>query len=139
MATSSIGSFRFIQLSEPPQPPKKHVEIIQRQGVNGSAIWETGTKGVPFSVRSKVDARDVAHAFRLWHDYVQTIGERLTITWGGQTPVYWFEWLSGRQSYYVVVLDVTEPLIRRVASSSGGLNYPHGAWLEATWKLLAVT
>lgn len=129
MALYSIGAFQFFTLIGTPEPPKRDLEIIARQGVNGVAVWDTGTRGHPFTVRSQVDQRDLEHAWTTWHEYVAEIGEVRPLYWASITPV----------NYKVLIKDVTDHRIKPIApGSSGGYHFPSLAWLEATWTLIAI-
>lgn len=52
----AIGPFTFIRLSRPPERVGAQWAIAARAGVAGVAIWNTGSRGVPFTVDSEAVA-----------------------------------------------------------------------------------
>jgi hypothetical protein len=128
---NSIGSYQFIAMHNPPEPPKEDVEVIARQGVDGIAAWLTGERGHQASTRTGVDASSRSHAWELYQGYLDLIGTVVGC-------VYASEGMVG-QGFQVLVRDVKHPpKIRAMGASSGGLNPPSTHWLEVEWELWSV-
>lgn len=131
MSINSIGSFQFISLDPPPEPPKEDVDAIQRQGVNGTAFWLTGNRGHETVSESFVDSRDQAHAWQLWLGYQSLIGTVATCVHAGMATV--------TQGFRVAVKDVKLKRMHKFGATSGGINPPSAWGVWAEWHLIAVS
>lgn len=123
-----IGHLRFFTLSPPPEIAKESVELVTRQGVNGTAAWLTGQRGVPRVHQTKVDCLTVGAADATFtNQYRPLIGAIVNVIWAN---------LAMGQ---FLVKDVRNKQITALALSSGGLLGGAGrAWLEAEWELISI-
>lgn len=135
MATSFIGSFEFVTLHHPQDrgaPPlltAEQTDIIQRPGVDGTAIMLMGVKGESFQMRSFVNVPTFALANDLMALYRDLIGEApQTVVWNG------VDYEIAYQVKYAV-LDVKPISLRAVSVVSGGLSGGTGAVVDALWTL----
>ena len=128
---NSIGEYVFIGLHGNPDPPKEAVEIMERPGVDGIGVWRLGRWGKPFFMRSQVDVASMAAAAVLLGRYRDMIG---------QDPVSMIQDNvdSAACGFLVVVEDVRQERCHAIENSTGGINPPSLAWLEAGWRLRAV-
>ena len=126
-----IGNFQFLALHGHPVPPKGQPQVLARPGVDGVGIWRTGERGVPFEMVSQVDMPDMATARRVFKLYVESIEQN-------PVPLIQDDYDYAAEGFNVVVLDVQERQRHALATSTGGLNLPSLAYLEAAWVLIAV-
>jgi len=138
MAINRLGKFFFISLSgpedrgTPPQTLREQVEIVQRPGYDGSAIIRLGTKGVPFQMRSFVDATNGLAAMQLGKLYEEAQGQGpFGLIWGG------INFFSRYKVVYVPV-EVRVMKVRTLHTAVGGLYPPSRGCVEAIWTLLPV-
>jgi hypothetical protein len=137
--TNSLGPFSFVTLhvpsdrGAPPIIPAMDAEIVQRAGVDGSAVQRLGVKAQPFQMRSGVDLLSFADAntqLALYMEYQNF--EALGLIWGG------VDYQSNFSTLYLPVR--IEPIrIRKISGAVGGINGSAAtAWLEALWTLLPI-
>ena len=109
----------------PPKIPTDMVEVVERPGVNGSAIRLLGKKREEFQMFSGVGTASHAAGVFLLTDYQLAQGEIQPLIWAG---------LDFSDRMQVAILHV-EPLraIRLGAATDGSL-----AWIEAVWTLKPV-
>ena len=128
---NSIGPFVFTALFGTPVVPAEQAELVARRGVDGTALWRTGSRGEPFQMRSLVDypsiavGHQMAYYYRLYQNQVAGLwlvqdGVNYAIAWG----------------LHVNVLDVRTQRIEAVAKSTGGLNPPGLCVVEADWTMI---
>ena len=105
--------------------PADMVEVIERPGVNGSAIRLLGKKREPFQMFSGVGEASHSAGVVLLSDYQLAQGEIQPLVWAG---------LDFSDQMQVAILHV-EPIraIRISAATDGSL-----AWVEAVWTLKPV-
>ena len=127
----SIGKFEFLALYGRPDVLRQQIEIAVRPGVDGVAIWKTGRRGKPFTLRSAVDANSIGHAQQLFYQYAQLIG-------ADPVPLVFADMASVNDDVLVAVLDVRPITIRAIAGGVGGLNGPSYGWCECDWDLVPV-
>ncbi|HEY4760950.1 MAG TPA: hypothetical protein VIH42_10260 [Thermoguttaceae bacterium] len=127
-----IGNFRFLALQGNPDVFKEQLEVIMRPGVDGLAIWQTGSRGRPFTLRSVVDAVDIFHARNLFYEYAQLIGADPVI-------MIWSDMSTLNDDCKVAVLDVRAAVIRSILGGVGGLNPPSHGWCECDWDLVLLS
>lgn len=133
MADQSIGNFDFLILSGSVVPPSPRIEPFVRPGVDGVGFVDLGRQPEPFTLRSKVDAADLAVAQDLFERYLELKGSNpVPLVKDGLDSA------GGRCPYLVKVIDVKQVVCRAIFGCVGGLNYPSYAWLEADWHLVAV-
>ena len=128
MAQNSIGSFLFTAFDgarargAPPWIPADRIEVIERPGVNGSAIRLLGKKREAFQMISGVGTATRPIGNELSKDYQRSQGEIQPLFWAGD---------DFSDVMQVGILHV-EPLrvITLGAASDGS-----GAWVEAVWTL----
>ena len=129
--TNSIGAFTFIALDGNVVFPRPHAEISQRPGIDGTGLWLQGTFGDQFTLRSKVDKASMDTASDSMQAYGLNVG---TIAELVKDDLDYYD------AYVVkfLVVAVRQVTMHAIETSSGGLNAPSAAWLEADWDLVAV-
>lgn len=131
LGTNQIGDFIFIALLGQREPPRQQLEIEARPSVDGLTIIRTGSRGVPFRLRSQVDQGTYNGAWTTFRSYLALINaDPVAMVQGGIN--------STAEGFKVQVLDVRPVKIGPIKSSSGGLNAPSAAWLECDWDLVAI-
>lgn len=124
--------FQFWE-GEPPSPPRQQVETFQRPGVAGTGFRLLGQRGQPLEARVTAHLINYAVTRPLLTEYRSLIGE---------DPVE--VWFNGRRlvtdwQVKFAVLDVEEIECRTCVRLLGpGYNYPAGASLVTSWRLLPV-
>lgn len=126
-ATSSLGPFNFLKLEGNPVGLKPQLEIVSRPGIDGVEVWDAGTRGTPFQMRSYVDESTHALAQVLMATYRDYIKQTLRLDWEG-------EFFAN-----CTVLDVRQVAARKLGGSSGGISPGASALLVADWVLVAVS
>ena len=131
---NQIDEFTFIDLAGMPDVVKNQVAVLERHGVDGTTIVKTGKRGAPFTLRSKVDAEDLAAGLQAFNDYTSLLdtdpetGHPVDITYQDQ------DLSTGGLSF--IVLDVKLAVLKAISGPSGGLNPPSRAWLECDWTIV---
>ncbi len=126
----AIGNFNFVSMSQPSLRPAQQPHIEARPGVNGVAVWKTGTRGVPFVVRTMVDVLTPTGAVQLFALYRNAI----------LTEPMVFEFMIPHD-HPVLVLDV-QPVpgeVSAVLIGVGGVNGLSQGICRAEWTLLPLT
>ena len=137
MATNSIGSFQFVRLSSPNgradcmETVYQHSELIQRPGIDGTALLQLGLKGDPFQVASFVDVDTFSNAQILRIQYKSLCGIAPQIVICAGTNYY------NPLGHKYFVVDVKAEATR-IGASSGGLVGGAQARVDATWTLVPV-
>jgi hypothetical protein len=133
-AINYIGSYPFLDIEgEVPLVSGEQLRLIEREGVDGVFIMQTGERGKPFNVRTIVDAPNLATAMSYYNSYVTAIdSDPLTLTWHG------LNLSAGNQLYQVLDVRPVPGMIRWVGAVAGGLNYPSFAICMCDWTLLPV-
>jgi hypothetical protein len=126
-----IGAYTFIALDGNVILPREHAEITQRPGIAGTGLWLQGTFGDQFTLRSRVDEESMEAASDLMRGYSLSVG---TIVQLVKDDLDYYD------AYVVkfLVVAVRQVTMHAIETSSGGLNAPSAAWLEADWDLVAV-
>jgi hypothetical protein len=121
--------FQFLQVLGTPVASVPRLQVETRPGVNGIAIWDTASRGRPFTLSTTVDTDTIAAAQALLVLYRELIGS--------STPTQYFQF----NVFYanVAVLDVREDETSPLGASSGGLSTSAGALLRAQWDLVVTT
>jgi hypothetical protein len=139
MAQFSLESFDFIRLTidgDPGNLPPVITPIAgmtQRPGVDGTGVFDHGTKGMPFQAESLVDVDSHETGHFLADDYRELIlSGPLSLVYAGVDYEVDFE-----TNY--LVLDVKPINVRTIGASAGGLSGNAGAVVRATWKLLPIS
>lgn len=128
--TFRIGSFYFLSIDGVPPVRQQQPQVIVRPGVDGVSFWLTGSRGVPFTVRTRVDCESKDDAFAKRYEYSQVVGVgKLPMVWGDQSMFL-------EDNAQVMVLAVRPIVCRELLASSGGLNSPSEGYLEAEWDLI---
>jgi hypothetical protein len=126
-----IGDFPFLEMQGVPDTVKRAVEVLDRQGVSGTAIWDVGLHSRPFNLRTSVDAETFSDAL-FWYDaYKNLIG-------GNPQPLMFRGANLSSAGLLFVVLDVRPIEIRLLARAVGGLFPPSFGWCQCEWSLLPV-
>ena len=124
----SIGIFDFLDLVGTPLGIGDSCIPIQRPGIDGTAVFKTGERCKPFTLRSEIDCYHPLHASVLYYNYRQIIGATVDMAWHG---IPWTGELSR-----VIVLDIEQPEILRLIGGVGGLSWPSFGYLKCNWKLV---
>ena len=133
MSQNSIGTFQVLEIIGVPDTVAHQLEMVMRPGVLGLGFWDTGKRGRPFQVETRVDAADLAQARSFFENYTRLVGRApVNIIWRGidlSTYLIRFQ-----------VLEVRAIDIRSLAAASGGgLNPPSLGWCHCAWTLVAVS
>lgn len=132
MAAYQIGEFEFLSLTFP-ELFKERPIVMDRPGVEGSAVWLTGRRGKPFTVRSTTDCQDLTDATLLLREYRDSIGgDPIDAGWNGLSIT------NDEEKLIVVDVRPVPGRIFRMAGATPGLRPPSLAWLECDWDLLLV-
>lgn len=126
-----IGPFYFIRMTGVPESLRQTCELIQRTGVDGSAVLRTGYRGRPFTLQTFVDASngwDGAVALSNYQNYIG--GDPVEVIYCNQP------WAAF--GCYFIILDVRPLQLHELYGAVGGLFYPSTAYVEAEWTLLPV-
>jgi hypothetical protein len=126
-----IGPEPFLDIRGVPDLLKARLQLVVRSGVDGTAIWDDGTRGQPFTVRAISDAETIGDAFDKFVRCTQLVdADPIDVRWAGA-------WLSMLGVLYQV-LDVRPVEVCSLANASGGMNWPSLGWCELEFDLLAV-
>ena len=131
LPVNAIGAERFLELLGVPGWILQRLELIERPGVNGTGIWDTGFRGRPFALRTRVDAPYLGDAMDAYLRYC------LFSDADPQRIIYRSMDLSGSGVLFQV-LDVRAVEIGENVTFHGGLNPPSLGWCECDWDLLPV-
>lgn len=135
--TNSIGSFSFVRLSsvngkaDAVETVYQHSEIIQRPGIDGTALLQLGLKGDPFQLSSMVDVDTFANAQTLRLNYKSIVANGLYVV------------ICAGKNYYnplghkYFILGVQSEATR-IGRSIGGLVGGAAARVDALWTLIPV-
>ncbi len=131
MALDQIQNFLFLSLSGSPVWPTERIKTIQRPGVDGTAFLLQGKASQPFTLVSQVDV-ETMEAGQVWLEHYQSLigGSPVALVQGGINYAL--------RNRYVEVLNVQQSKLHAIAGSTGGLNSPSGAFLEARWQLMGI-
>jgi hypothetical protein len=130
---NKIGDFEFITLQGPP-PDTLHeaVEVVARRGVDGVALWKSGSRGNPFSWTAGVDIDNFTQAMRQMEEYRELEGaDPVKVVFNDHD-------LSTEEELKFAVLRVSRRMVKKITSASGGLSASAGAWLETEWTLIPI-
>jgi len=124
-----IGPFSFVRLDAPPQRVQPQWEVAGRAGVPGTACWDTGERGEPFSVGSEA----VELTFL---DGRQAIQDYLTLVSGPPVTLF-YGTLEAAQKYKVLKVELLG--VKRVLGAFiGGSPLIFTALVFARWTLLPI-
>lgn len=135
----SLGTFDFIVLENlaggrggAPELTQRHLDIVQRPGVQGTGFIDLARKGTPFQMRSLVDVASEADAQALVENYYLAVGgDKLEIVWRDNN--YYSD-----HGIMFEVLRVEAPRSQIMTTIIGGLNVTNGGTgviVEAIWTL----
>ena len=129
---NQIGQFTFLDMRGPIGVTYFRIEVLERSGVNGVALWNGGFGGQPFRLQTRVDFLTQVEALQVFDTYVNTqFADAQSVVWHG-TPIV---------TYLYSVLDVKMVSIMPALSMIGGLSIPNGGngvMLTADWELIAI-
>lgn len=132
--THKIGDKQFLRLDGLPCGLSEQVEVIMRPGVDDVAIWVSGNRGKPFTVRSLVDAATVDDARGVFESYLTMKRQQHAMQWAD------YDFLN--EAFEVLVLDVQPARPQHIAARKtivGGLNVDDGDdgfFLYCDWTLI---
>lgn len=124
--THWIGPFPFVTLEGEVAVPKRRVDVLTRQGVDGVGVFVHGRVGQPFVLRSFADCADLGAARFLADNYPALIGAGVVIlVWNAMV-------------YPVHVLAVDEVAVRALGGGVGFLVADPAAAVSCDWTLVTV-
>jgi hypothetical protein len=127
----SIGNFTFLRISGAPQRAVSRWDVVQRAGVHGTALWDVGVVGVPFTVKAEAAAVSFAAARLFLPNYQSLIV-------AGPVPVS-HGVLETAQFYKVLDVRIAEGSPRAVLRLKiGGDPTWYQAIVESEWDLLPI-
>lgn len=125
-----IGPHLFLSIDGVPPVRQQQGQLVVRPGVNGVAFVLTGTRGVPFTVRTRVDCESKAAALAKRVEYAElAFAGKQSMIWGDHSVVT-------EDGAKVMVLEVRTLACGELLVSSGGLNPPSLGYLECEWDLI---
>jgi len=127
-----IGDHLFLSAGFP-EPVKERPLLMDRPGVEGSAIWLTGQRGKRYTVITKTDAHNLDHATELFAQYRALIGaDPVEMIWAGLPMT--------NETTKIAVLDVrTAPGYPvRMAAATPSLFPPSLGYIECEWDLVTI-
>lgn len=124
-----IGNITFLRLDGHNPRATPQLRVLRRSGIDGTAVQETGTAGVPFVLRSHNFAVNYAAAQQAYRDFVSVIGQTATLQKG--------DTLEPSQLY--VVLGVVPVLCDAIVQGKiAGDATVYRAQLICDWLLLPI-
>lgn len=124
-----IGPHTFLSIDGVPPVRQEQGQLVVRPGVPGVAFVLTGKRGVPFTVRTRVDYASKAVALAKRAEYAE-------LAFAGKQQLIWSDHpLLTEDGAQVMVLEVRTIACGELLVSSGGLNSPSLGYLECEWDL----
>lgn len=125
--SNSLGAVVFFSIDMPATAAAQQVELESRSGVDGLAIWLTGSRGEPFDITTTIDlVGTLATAQTVMNTYrAMKAGGPYTLT------------RASTALGSVVVIDVKPISDELVVTAVGGVNGGN-VLLTARWTLVAV-
>lgn len=131
LLTQQIGPFFFLDIKGAPEFTGPQLELIVRPGVDGTAVFYTGYRGIPFTVRTTVDTANLAAALNGYDAYRGLKGANpVVMIWQGLPIV--------GQLFQVLDVRHAPGSPRAFLNSTLGLNPPSRGWLSCEWDLLPI-
>lgn len=137
MENPRIDRWEFISLSRVDDPRggplivREQCQLINRPGVDGTAVLLTGKRSDPFQMRSLIDILSLAVLPAALKAYTELIGKAVEIHWQG------VDYANDHDTKYMV-LDVVVSRSGKLLARSGGLVPNSTAYLELLWTLQPV-
>ena len=134
MGYSYVGQYGFLTLHRVDDPrggpmlPREQCEVINRPGVDGTAVLKTGRRSDPFQMRAFVDVANLATVPTATQAYQSLIGTIVNVIWQD----------TDFQATYGVkfaVLDCVVSRSARVSVRAGGAVAGSTAYVEVIWTL----
>lgn len=132
VTTHRIDAFQFNVMRGPIGKYHESVEVVARNGVDGTLIRQLGERGTPFRVDTWRDVFDLATGRQFFSQYAALIGAGpKNFTWSNYTT-------SGlaNESLQVHVLAVDVVSLASAARICNGFSTNSGAILTCAWQLL---
>lgn len=123
--TNSIGDFEFLSMSGAPELRREQVELIERAGVDGTALRKTGQRSRPFEVVTMNYEASFQAAHNKMLQYKSLIGD---------DPQEWIRHSISEGTWFVV--DVKERELYAIFNAIGGLVGGEQACHVVSWTLL---
>lgn len=125
----SIHNITFLTMRGVPQRAQQEWEAVARPGVNGTALWATGSRGEPYAVRTEEPILTYAAARLRNVEYVKLVNlGAVSISYGTT------EFQQFAKVLAVRVIEVKRCV--RVKIAGNPINY--GAIVTAEWQLLPI-
>lgn len=125
MADYEIGAFGFVNMSQPPVRSAAMAEMEVRPGMDGHAIFYTGTRGTPFQVQTFYDVPSGTAPATVAYAYRQYLNQLATVRYEGTY-----------ESNYYQVLDVQILRANDIVAGMGGVNSTSVGKVVARWTLI---
>jgi hypothetical protein len=128
----SIGPFQFVRLEASPDRAQDSWEVVSRAGVNGTALWMTGSRGNPFRLRSQAVALTFAAAETFLERYTTLVSLPPVIISRGGFPQF-------QQRYKVLNVTPDGPgAVATLGAFVGGDPTRYLGLVFASWHLLPI-
>jgi len=122
-----IGNFGFIRIDGELQLPRQRHSLETRAGVDGTAVWKTGTRADPQRLVTVVDTLNEGAATLLYRMYVDETSRLVRIEVNGVSWTY----------VDYLILNVEKLRIRNHLAAVGGL-FGGYTLLTCAWDVLPV-
>lgn len=131
-----IGDQQFLRIDgELPTGLVRRLEVQQRPGVDGTAIWDAGLKGREFTLTTTVDQASIDDARTTFAAYRNMIRGQYALEWGD------YDFLNEAFEVFVLHVRPGRMHLQPAKTIVGGLNVDDGDdgfFLHAVWTLIEV-
>ncbi len=126
-----IGPFEFVRLESSPDRAQESWEVVSRAGVNGTALWQTGSRGETFRIRSEAVAISFAAGRAFLERYTTLVGQGPVLVTHGTVEF--------QQRYKVLrVVPDGQGVKAVIRAHVGGDPTLYQALVFASWLLLPI-
>jgi len=127
----SIGQFTFFRMDKPPERVSAQWQISARGGINGLGLWNSGTRGEPFTITAEAVAITYAagRTFLANYKYLEQ---------QGPVPLICGNQLESMQLYKVLKVTYHGPGVKAAIVRIGGDPNTYGALVYTAWTLIAI-
>ncbi len=125
MALYEIGIFGFVNMSQPPQRQAQQAVNEVRPGKDGHAIFYTGSRGDPFTVRTVYDVPSGTNPRTVAFAYMEIKNELVELKYEDVVEPFQYQ-----------VLGVQIESATTILSGLGGVNGTSTGRVIAIWQLV---
>jgi len=122
---NTIGYFQFLSMEGPPFLRQEQLELIERAGVDGTAVRKTGKRSKPFEIVTLNYEASLQSAHNKMLEYKAMVGD---------DPVEWVRHSVSEGTW--LVLEVRERERYAIFNSLGGLVGGEQCCHVVSWTLL---